>query len=85
MIATLMFIRKGEFGDALNLAEQLLNDTHDLMHKAVGWCLREVGKKEEKLLTDFLDIHATTMPRTALRYSIERLPETKRKYYLALR
>lgn len=85
VIATLMFIRKGEFGDTLNLAEQLLNDTHDLMHKAVGWCLREVGKKEEKLLTDFLDIHATTMPRTALRYSIERLPETKRKYYLALR
>ena len=85
IIATLMFIRKGEFTDTLNLAEQLLYDRHDLMHKAVGWCLREVGKRAEDVLIDFLDTYAATMPRTTLRYAIERLPEAKRKYYLALK
>ena len=85
IITTLMFIRDNEFADTLNLAEQLLNDKHDLIHKAVGWCLREVGNKAEDLLLDFLDKHATSMPRTALRYSIEKLPEPKRKYYLNLR
>jgi 3-methyladenine DNA glycosylase AlkD len=60
-------------------------DKHDLIHKAVGWMLREVGKRcGEKYLTGFLDENVKIMPRTALRYAIERFPETKRKYYLSL-
>ncbi len=85
MVATLEFVRKGEFADTLALAEALLEDKHDLMHKAVGWCLREVGKKAPELLTDFLDKHAATMPRTALRYSIERMDEQTRRHYLNLK
>ncbi|MFZ1317537.1 MAG: DNA alkylation repair protein, partial [Candidatus Saccharimonas aalborgensis] len=58
----------------------------DLMHKAVGWTLREVGKRcDEQLLRDFLDRHARGMPRTALRYAIEHLPETQRQYYLSIK
>ncbi len=83
IIATLAFIRKGDFIDTLKLSQMLLNDKHDLMHKAVGWMLREVGKKNEKILYQFLDEHVTAMPRTTLRYSIERLDEKKRKYYLS--
>ncbi len=82
MVATLMFIRNSDLGDTLLLSEQLLGDKHDLMHKAVGWCLREVGKKDVVALTDFLDKYAATMPRTALRYSIEHLPESTRQHYL---
>ncbi len=85
VITTLMFIRKGEFGDTMDLAEQLLYDKEDLIHKAVGWCLREVGKKVEDLLEDFLNKYAATMPRTTLRYAIEKFPETKRRYYLKLK
>lgn len=85
MVTTLWFIRNDDFGDVIALAEQLLNDKHDLMHKAVGWCLREMGKKAPDLLEDFLEKHATHMPRTALRYSIERLPEMKRQYFLELK
>lgn len=85
IISTLMFIRNGHFEDTINLAEQLLFDSHDLMHKAVGWCLREVGKKDYDLLISFLNKYAATMPRTTLRYSIERLPDTERKHYLGLK
>ncbi len=85
IITTLMFIRNGEYGDTLDLAEQLLNDKEDLINKAVGWCLREVGKKAEDLLVDFLDKYAATMPRTTLRYAIEKFPEPKRKHYLNLK
>jgi 3-methyladenine DNA glycosylase AlkD len=82
IIATFHFIRRNEFGDALKLAEQLLNDTHDLIHKAVGWMLREVGKRDQTVLEEFLQHHYRNMPRTMLRYAIERLPEIRRKQYL---
>lgn len=83
IISTFAFIRRGVFGDTLKIAEMLLGDRQDLMHKAVGWMLREVGKRDEKVLTGFLDRHLADMPRTALRYAIERLPEGKRKRYMA--
>ncbi len=82
IVATAAFIRNGQFADTLALAEILVRDTEDLMHKAVGWMLREVGKKSEKTLTAFLDTHVSHMPRTMLRYAIERFPEKKRKKYL---
>ncbi|MEI6842903.1 MAG: DNA alkylation repair protein [bacterium] len=82
IISTLTFIRQGDFGDTLKIAEMLLSDTHDLIHKAVGWMLREVGKKDEGTLRKFLDKHYSHIPRTALRYSIERFPEEMRLYYL---
>ena len=82
ILATFPYIRKGDFVDALALSEQLFDDDHDLMHKAVGWMLREVGKKDVGTLEGFLKKHHRRMPRTALRYAIERFPEAKRKRYL---
>lgn len=83
MLATFAFIKKGESRDALAIAKTLLNDDHDLIHKAAGWMLREVGKRcGEKTLLVFLDTHSKKMPRTMLRYAIERLPESLRKRYL---
>jgi 3-methyladenine DNA glycosylase AlkD len=85
MISTSYFIAQGDPKDALKIAEILIDDPHDLIQKAVGWMLREVGKRcSEKDLTSFLDKHAAAMPRTALRYSIERLPEPTRQHYLKL-
>jgi 3-methyladenine DNA glycosylase AlkD len=84
MVSTWYFISKGQFLDTIRMAELLLGHKHDLIHKAVGWMLREVGKKDELVLIEFLDTYTTQMPRTALRYAIERLPESKRKYYLSL-
>lgn len=83
MLATYQFIKKGEYNDAFLIAELLLSDTHDLIHKAVGWMLREIGNRcgidiEEA----FLKKHYKKMPRTALRYAIEKLPREKRKMYL---
>jgi len=85
ILATLTFIRRGQFADTLRLAETLLTHPHDLMHKAVGWLLREVGKREVEALHEFLREHAGRMPRTALRYAIEKLPEGERRAYLQLR
>lgn len=76
------FIRHGDFGLTLEFAEQNLSDQHHYIHKATGWMLREVGKRDEKILTDFLDKHAPRMPRTMLRYAIERLAPVVRKQYL---
>ncbi len=85
VIATFHYIANGDPTLSIKIAEMLLKDDHDLIHKAVGWMLREIGKRcSEKVLTDFLDKHTTTMPRIMLRYAIERLPESKRKYYLKL-
>ncbi len=82
IIATLNFIRKEEFTDTLRISEILLNDSHDLIHKAVGWMLREVGKKNQEVEEDFLKQHYKKMPRTMLRYAIERFPEEMRQKYL---
>lgn len=82
IIATFHFIRCNEFTDTLRLAEQLLGDTHDLMHKAVGWMLREVGKRDLATEEGFLLQHYRAMPRTMLRYAIERFPEARRQAYL---
>ena len=85
IISTFAYIAKGDPSTSLELAELLLYDKHDLMHKAVGWTLREVGKRcDRQLLLDFLDQHASVMPRTALRYAIEHLPEQTRQHYLKL-
>jgi 3-methyladenine DNA glycosylase AlkD len=82
ILATFPYICKGEFNDALALSERLLGDDEDLMHKAVGWMLREVGKRDAAALESFLQDHHQSMPRTALRYAIERFPEAKRRKYL---
>jgi 3-methyladenine DNA glycosylase AlkD len=82
IISTMWFIREGDYSDTLKLAEILLHDKHDLIHKAVGWTLREVGKKSFMTEKKFLDKHYKTMPRTALRYAIEKFPEILRQNYL---
>lgn len=85
IVSTMTFVKKWEFDDTLKISEMLLNHEHDLIHKAVWWLLREVWKKDEKVLRDFLDKYANKMPRTMLRYAIEKLNENERKYYLSLK
>lgn len=82
MVSTLCFIRKGDFGDTFTLADKLVNSTHDLMQKAVGWMLREMGKRDISLLRIFLDKHASTMPRTMLRYAIEKMDSAERHEWM---
>lgn len=82
IVSTFAFIRKKEFEDTLKISEILLKDGHDLIHKAVGWMLREVGKKDEKVLEKFLQRYYSDISRTTLRYAIERFEENKRKRYL---
>ena len=83
IVATQHFIRKGDYDDTLRISRMLLSDKQDLIHKAAGWMLREVGKKHEPTLEAFLEKHAVRMPRTMLRYAIERFsPEKKRRFLL---
>lgn len=85
IVATMAPVRKGRHDDTLRIAGKLLDHPHDLIHKATGWLLREVGKHGGmELLLEFLDNHAAEMPRTMLRYAIERLPDTQRRHYLTL-
>ena len=86
IVATWALICKGIYEDVTRISKKYLNHSHDLIHKASGWMLREMGKGGgEKELRDFLDSYATSMPRTMLRYSIERFPEQERQHYLKLR
>ncbi len=85
MVSTAAFIRADRCDAAFELAEALIDDDHDLMHKAVGWMLREAGKRDPAGLERFLGAHASTMPRTALRYAIERLPESSRRHWMIRR
>ena len=82
VLTTGWFIRRGECRETLRLARRLLADRADLIHKAVGWMLREVGKRDADALRRFLDAHASRMPRTMLRYAIERIPQHERSRYL---
>ncbi len=82
IVATHAFILDGKFEHTLKLSTMLLLDEEDLMHKATGWMLREMGKRDEKVLRTFLDVFHQRMPRTMLRYSLERLDEKSRKKYM---
>ena len=82
VLATFHFIRQGDFKDSLHLTELLMEDKHDLIHKACGWMLREVGKREPEVLRTFLNKNAVRMPRTMLRYSLEKLAPRERQNYM---
>jgi 3-methyladenine DNA glycosylase AlkD len=83
ILATFHFIRQRDFDDTIRIAEMLLADRADLIHKAVGWMLREVGKRDQEVLEAFLQMHSRIMPRTMLRYAIEKFPTKERLAYLA--
>ena len=82
VVSTVTFIRNNDFIDILRLSELLLQHKHDLMRKAIGWMLREMGKRDKTLLLQFLDKYSKVMPRTMLRYSIEKLTDEERKLYM---
>ena len=83
MVSTMTFIRHGELQDTFNIADILLHHPHNLIHKAVGWLLREAGKRDKNALEEYLQPRYKTMPRTMLRYAIEKFPEEERQQYLA--
>lgn len=83
IMSTFAFIKNNHFEDALSISRILLNDSHDLIHKAVGWMLREIGKRDKKAELDFLTEHHRNMPRTMLRYAIEKFTEKERKKLLS--
>jgi len=85
IVSTYYFVRQGDVADTFKIAELLLKDDQDLIHKATGGWLREAGKKDPKKLLAFLDKHAATMPRTALRYAIEHLDKKQRTHYLSMK
>ncbi len=85
IVATFACIRAGQFDDTLKLSKLLMTDTHDLIHKAVGWMLREVGKRNKQTLLGFLDAYAGVMPRTALRYALEHCTPEEKSYYMKFR
>ena len=85
IVSTAYFIRKGELDDTFKIAEMLLGEKEDLVHKATGWMLRFAGDKDRSRLLKFLDQHAATMPRVALRYSIEKFDKQQRAHYLGLK
>ena len=85
LVSNWTLIRVGQYEDLLNLCTKLIDHPHDLIRKALGWMLREVGKKDERLLTAYLDEYALRLSRTSLRYAIERLSADKRSYYLSLK
>jgi|SRR3989344_2938966 len=82
IVSTFNFIKRRKFKDTLKLAKILLNDNHDLIHKAVGWMLREIGKRDEEILRKFLNDNYKKMPRTMLRYAIERFSQEERKGFM---
>jgi 3-methyladenine DNA glycosylase AlkD len=85
IVSTAYFIRQGDLADTFKVAEMLLQDTQDLIHKATGWMLRAAGATDRQKLLSFLDQHAATMPRTTLRYSIEHLDKQQRDHYLNMK
>ncbi len=85
IISTGYFIRQGDVADSFQIAEILVNDDHDSIHKATGWMLREAGNQDRQSLLSFLDQYAATMPRTALRYAIEHLDQEQRGYYMSMK
>ena len=85
VVANKALIKQQEFGPIQKIAKKLLSHKHDLIHKAIGWMLREMGEQDLSVLLGFLDTHATKMPRTMLRYAIEKLPDAKRQEYLAMK
>ncbi len=85
IVSTAYFIKRGDLEDTFKLAEILLNDKHDLIHKATGWMLRYAGDRNSQRLISFLDKHAATMPRTALRYALEHFEKKKRDHYMSLK
>ena len=82
ILSTFGFIKQGEYKDSLAIIKILLNDRHDLIHKASGWMLREIGKRDKEVLVNFLNKHCETMPRTMLRYAIEKFNDRERIYYM---
>ena len=85
ILSTCYFIRQGEVDDTFKIAELLVNDKEDLIHKATGWMLRFAGDKNRKKLLEFLDKYAATMPRTLLRYSIEKFDKKQKEHYMGLK
>lgn len=85
IVGTAYFIRQGDLDDTFKISEMLLKDKEDLIHKATGWMLRFAGSKDRQRLVSFLDEHAATMPRTALRYSLEHFDKELREHYLSLK
>ena len=81
IVTCMHFVRQGDFRDCTAIADRLLHHRHDLIHKAVGWLLREIGKKDKAALVRFLEMRHQTMPRTMLRYALEHFPEEERKKY----